>query len=482
MSRPGFSALAGMVLVGDPAPDFPDFEADAPPPSKKARTTIAMRCEHNLLATELKVSKDGPNKGRSFFKCPKHEKSDQCSYFAWADEAAASAASAASASGSATGAGSATGSATGAGSAASGGMKCKCKLGAIVLEVKKEGKNKGKKFFKCGKREEAERCDFFEWVDQATPTAATAAFGGGGGGSSQHQPPPPRVSYSSATKPSATAIPRMDARKTRLLQSLRLVVTPEEALVIRNLPQRSDEWKTARKYRLTASNFGTAAGHNKYTTPDAYLKELVWPELNPFLGNEATRWGTFMEELACSEYTVFRQREWRDAFTTALRRGDLLPFGITEMPFKVEHTGLIVNPAAPWLGVSPDGLVHTKDPDTGEDVMGLLEIKAPWTQTIYAEQDKYADVLFPGIPAGIPPQYYDQIQGVMALAGLPWADFCVWTPSQIHVRRYTFDEAYWRDTLLPRLEAFYFERYIPAVQLKEAGKLKPGQISPSLDV
>ena len=466
MSGTGFSALAGMVLVGDHA-HAQDFEEEAPPPSKKARTTTTMRCEHNLLATELKVSKDGPNKGRSFFKCPKHDKTDQCSYFAWADEAAAAAA----------GSG-ATAAGSGAAAAAAG-MKCKCKLGAIVLEVKKEGKNKGKKFFKCGKREEAERCDFFEWVDQ--PTSATSATSAGMGSVPQQQQQP-RVSYSSATKPSASAMPRMDARKTRLLQSLRLVVTSEEALVIRNLPQRSDEWKTARKYRLTASNFGTAAGHNKYTSPDAYLKELVWPELNPFLGNEATRWGTFMEELACSEYTVFRQREWRDAYTTTLRRGELLPFGITEMPFKVEHAGLIVNPAAPWLGVSPDGLVHTKDPDTGEDVMGLLEIKAPWTQTIYAEQDKYADVLFPGIPAGIPPQYYDQIQGVMALAGLPWADFCVWTPSQIHVRRYTFDEAYWRDTLLPRLEAFYFERYIPAVQLKEAGKLKPGQISPSLDV
>ena len=208
MSGTGFSALAGMVLVGDHAhAHAQDFEEEAPPPSKKARTTTTMRCEHSLLATELKVSKDGPNKGRSFFKCPKHEKTDQCSYFAWADEAVAAAAAGSGAAAAATGSGS---------GAAAAGMKCKCKLGAIVLEVKKEGKNKGKKFFKCGKREEAERCDFFEWVDQ--PTSATSA---GMGSVPQQQQQQPRVSYSSATKPSASAMPRMDARKTRLLQSLR---------------------------------------------------------------------------------------------------------------------------------------------------------------------------------------------------------------------------------------------------------------------
>lgn len=444
-----FASMAGMVQE--------DGGAAEPPAAKKPRTdTHSVRCQHNLVAKDFTVSKDGPNKGRVFFKCPKNDKNEQCKFYAWADELAA-------------GGG-------GGGAAPAAAVKCKQHgIPAVAREVKKEGANKGRMFYKCGKPEQADQCDFFEWVDAAAaaPSAAAPAAA-------------PRASYSAATRPSAAAIPPLDARKTRMLQALKLMVTPEEAARIRDLPQRSDEWKQARGKRLTASNFGTAAGHNEHTTPDAFLLQLLWPELEQyrFEGNQCTRWGTFFETLACSEYTVFRQREWRDMHMAQLRRGELLPHGVTEMSevLRVEHSGLIVNPAAPWLGVSPDGLVHAKDPDTGEDVCGLLEIKAPWSMTIYETQDKYATSKYKGIPAGIPPYYYDQIIGVMALAGLPWADFCVWTPSALSVRRYVFDEAYWLGTLLPKLEAFYFERYVPALQLKEAGKLRPGELSPTLVV
>lgn len=44
-------------------------------------------------------------------------------------------------------------------------MKCKCGLEARNLEVKKEGSNKGKKFYACAKPKE-EQCDFFEWANE----------------------------------------------------------------------------------------------------------------------------------------------------------------------------------------------------------------------------------------------------------------------------------------------------------------------------
>lgn len=357
--------------------------------------------------------------------------------------------------------------------------------------TRKEGENKGRKFYKCSNADKA--C--FVWDALPAPGAPAAAAGGGGykgGGfrsaaAAAAPPLPPLsqqvVSYSNATAPTAAALPPLsEARKRQLTRLFGLEVDAAESRFIQALPQRSEAWKLKRRGRITASNFGSAVGHNKYCSPDALLKELVWGEFKEGEHNAAMAWGTFMEALACAEYTAKRQREWVERMMPTLAVGAPLPHGITEMPFAVEHTGLYVNPKAPFLGVSFDGLVHTRDPATGASVTGVLEIKAPASRTLYSRQPAYAAPLFPGVPAGIPPYYYDQIQGAMALGGHAWADFCVWTPTEMEVKRYAFDEAYWSGTLYPALEKFYFERYLPALQLREAGKLRPGELTPSLDV
>jgi hypothetical protein len=358
--------------------------------------------------------------------------------------------------------------------------------------TRKEGENKGRKFYKCSNADKA--C--FVWDALPAPGAAPQAGGGGGGyrgggggfrsaAAAASLPPLSQqvVSYSKATAPTAAALPPLsEARKRQLARLFGLEVDAAESLLIQALPQRSEAWKLKRRGRITASNFGSAAGHNKYCSPDALLQELLWGEFKEGEHNAAMAWGTFMEALACAEYTAKRQREWVERIMPTLAVGAPLPHGITEMPFAVEHTGLYVNPAAPFLGVSFDGLVHTRDPATGESVTGVLEIKAPASKTLYSRQPAYANALFPGIPAGIPPYYYDQIQGAMALGGHAWADFCVWTPTEMEVKRYAFDEGYWSGTLYPALEKFYFERYLPALQLRDAGKLRRGELTPSLDV
>eukprot|EP00467_Chlorarachnion_reptans_P014733 CAMPEP_0114516458 /NCGR_PEP_ID=MMETSP0109-20121206/17339_1 /TAXON_ID=29199 /ORGANISM="Chlorarachnion reptans, Strain CCCM449" /LENGTH=69 /DNA_ID=CAMNT_0001696849 /DNA_START=396 /DNA_END=605 /DNA_ORIENTATION=+ len=55
----------------------------------------------------------------------------------------------------------------------------------------------------------------------------------------------------------------------------------------------------------------------------------------------------------------------------------------------------------------------------------------------------------------------------MAVTGRHWCDFVVWTPARTQVTRYHFDEAYWSQVLLPALEAFYFDRLLPALVAKE---------------
>ena len=324
-----------------------------------------------------------------------------------------------------------------------------CKCGLVCRKNKcgpsSKPENVGKYFWACSKPRETS-CRFFEFVDDK-PAAVAVKY-----------VPPPRAEH--------FVMPR---DRQDVIDRLGLAVTSFQAKAIENYEQRSDAWLTARKGRLTASSFGSAAGHNSYQSPTALLKELLW---GTFKGNSATRHGTFHESLACSVYEVQRKAEW-----CARYRSDSagLP---SELPFEVKHPGLIINPAKPWFGASPDGVVYTLDTATLKPVVGLLEIKAPATGRVYEDQDKYQnDMAWNGVPH----QYWDQIQGVMYLLNLPWCDFFVWTVDKFTLRRYERDEAYCAD-LMDKLEKFYFERYAPALLLKEAGRLQEGEIEESFRV
>ena len=52
--------------------------------------------------------------------------------------------------------------------------------------------------------------------------------------------------------------------------------------------------------------------------------------------------------------------------------------------------------------------------------------------------------------------YYLQIQGQMALCGLPWCDFCVFLSekNEMFVERIYFDSHLWYDDILPKLLDF----------------------------
>ena len=51
-----------------------------------------------------------------------------------------------------------------------------------------------------------------------------------------------------------------------------------------------------------------------------------------------------------------------------------------------------------------------------------------------------------------------QVQGLCGILGYQWADFVVWTPSDMQVQRVAFDERYWLTQLLPALCEFYRSR------------------------
>lgn len=133
-------------------------------------------------ARSLTVQKEGPNKGRGFFACPK-PMSSKCDFFQWADSEGPS--------------GGRTGRSGNQGNSRqntlsnsrpinndfmnhqSGGdseITCSCGEPARSLTVQKEGPNKGRGFYACSKPMSS-KCDFFQWADAEGPSG----FGGGRG-------------------------------------------------------------------------------------------------------------------------------------------------------------------------------------------------------------------------------------------------------------------------------------------------------------
>ena len=63
---------------------------------------------------------------------------------------------------------------------------------------------------------------------------------------------------------------------------------------------------------------------------------------------------------------------------------------VSDTGFTVGLCGLVVNPLLPWLGASPDGIVH----DPLKAPVGLLEIKYPYTHRLSTVEDVASDSSF----------------------------------------------------------------------------------------
>jgi putative phage-type endonuclease len=153
-----------------------------------------------------------------------------------------------------------------------------------------------------------------------------------------------------------------------------------------NLQQGTPAWFNARKGKLTASNFGAAAGVNPYCSRKKQLRLTLG--LEKWKGNnDACRWGTNNEKNAVKDYMV--------------RTGNI-----------VKDHGISTHPDYAWLGGSPDGLI-------GDD--GMIEAKCPFVNKVCHTK--------------IPLYYYCQINGLMEILNREWCDYISWTPTEMKVYR-----------------------------------------------
>ncbi|XP_060607138.1 uncharacterized protein LOC132759387 [Ruditapes philippinarum] len=127
----------------------------------------------------------------------------------------------------------------------------------------------------------------------------------------------------------------------------------------------------------------------------------------------------------------------------------------THKNVNIKPCGFVINPDAPFLGTSLDRIVY----DPNEICQfGVLEVKCPVKES-YTESQFLRENADGTYSLKHSHSYYLQVMGQMALTGLTWADFCVWTQNDMHIERIYFDKDVWCEAY-EKLIVFYFDHFM----------------------
>ena len=143
---------------------------------------------------------------------------------------------------------------------------------------------------------------------------------------------------------------------------------------------------------------------------------------------------------------------------------------------EVEETGLTLHNIYSFLGASSDGKVRDPSLLPIENQTGVLEIKCPYSiNSKLITHSTGEDLLstpgfYMGRKDGAPflnreHKYYAQVQGEMAILGLSWCDFFVWTGASENnylLERIFFYEEYVK-IMIHKIVNFYFKHIFPKV-------------------
>ncbi|XP_037564105.2 uncharacterized protein LOC119443042 [Dermacentor silvarum] len=255
---------------------------------------------------------------------------------------------------------------------------------------------------------------------------------------------PPRLPEEmvSFTDSTSWAIPGdFDENKQLILK--KIVLTSVEAQLLERNSRRQRKsltWCQERKYRLTASNFGTVLLRRQWT-----YKGLGHLTSSKDLSRvPAVRYGIANEAKALQRYEEALRNTGRDV--------------------QLQCTGLFVNPEYPWLGASPDANVY----DPSEDPpWGCVEVKFPYSlkdadsEKLLTARDTCVDfdnLQHPSLKIEHP--YFAQVIGQMGVTELTWADFVIYSDNFVCVQRIKFEENVW-EQMRVKLDEFYFMTLLP---------------------
>lgn len=204
-------------------------------------------------------------------------------------------------------------------------------------------------------------------------------------------------------------------------------------------PQGTDEWKEARKGRVTASKNSALADRSSFSSPSEagkIIAGVIEPEFDD-TSQKRMDHGKLYEDNARDYY-------------------------MKKYNCKVVERNLIVPKSDMWLGASVDGEV------IGEDK--IIEIKCP--MKMYNHINTYLFLKNHGIPRTnfdhISPSHMDQMQQGMAILGKKWCDYIVYctTENRVFVQKIPFNSEYWNTQLYPKLKENYGKYVLPHLKGK----------------
>ena len=125
----------------------------------------------------------------------------------------------------------------------------------------------------------------------------------------------------------------------------------------------------------------------------------------------------------------------------------------------VSSCGFVVDQTSPWLGASPDFLIHDSTEST---TIGLGEIKCPYSKRNETIDEACEDKTFflanvdGKVLLKTNHKYYFQVQGTLGILQLKWSDFVVYTKKDLHVERIFFDNELWKKNYVARVNRVLF--------------------------
>ena len=143
-----------------------------------------------------------------------------------------------------------------------------------------------------------------------------------------------------------------------------------------------------------------------------------------------------------------------------LHRLQRIPFYLCHQekagPVTVLSVGIIIYPRAFWLAASPDRRVY----DGCDKTFGLLEVKCPDMREKDCLEEQHYTVTKEGqCKWKVASQYLYQVQMQLAVTGVTWTDFYVWSTKATHLLRIFFDPVF-GGKVQDNADEFYFTYFL----------------------
>jgi hypothetical protein len=202
------------------------------------------------------------------------------------------------------------------------------------------------------------------------------------------------------------------------------------------------KWKDERIGRLTASNFGKISKCK--TSHESLLYDIMG--YHKEVHTQAIAWGKKMERVAQEKFFQI-----------------ISPLHVN---LCIQATGLFVDKDELYLGATPDGIMRC---DCCEDF--TIEIKCPYAhrEKNISEIEKKNFFLDENGLLKESHNFYDQVQGQMALTGTSKCYFVTFTEKELHHQIIDFDALRWENTK-EILRNFFFNTILPEILSGEAQK------------